>query len=126
MEILAKISEQIKRWEFRSHPNNLWLADNQMKVYIRHSLRLLGERRAKCLDIATVEVRPKLRGKGIFRRFLAEVHALHPYEATFIENVQLPRFREFFRKNNWIEIPMDPEGLYPPNFYKFKEGFDEV
>jgi hypothetical protein len=99
---------------------NSWLHDKDVDVYIRKSRRYLGypPKMIDILDIATISV--KKQGKGRFTRFLSFVQDVYPGN-LFVENVQTPRFANFFRRLGWQE--WIPAGGTPesPCFYLLRK-----
>ena len=89
-----------------------------MKVYVRKGIRSLGpDVRLPMLDIANIGVFEQ--GKGTFKRFLAEAELLNPWFFTFIENVQTPKFANFFERKGWFRY-YSPGALdiSPPSFFR--------
>src|SRR5690606_5181557 len=50
-------------------------------------------------DIAKVQLREELRGKGWFRQFLALAERLNPWEALYVENVRNPQLQAMFHQD---------------------------
>lgn len=90
-----------------SQHRNLWIEDDIMKVYVRQANRIFhGIGFHKCLDIASVEVKnPKNWGKGFFTAFLNYAISVNPHNYLYVENVQEPRFRNYFRRRGWLPSP---------------------
>ncbi len=110
---MIPIIEQLEKF-LQSDFSNQWLSNELMKeVYVRKSHRRLSDVTYHCLDIANVHV--FLTGQGTFTRFLAEVIEINPFQVIYVENVLTNRFANWFRKNNWIEIP-----ALAPSFYLIK------
>lgn len=111
-DVIAQLAAFIDALSVRSYPNNLWLSDDRMEVYVRHSRRRVPHGgdvvTLKCLDIGNANVYDT--GKGIFStQFLPQAIKLNPWDAVYAENVLTDRFANFFRKQGWLEIP----GLTP-------------
>lgn len=103
-------------------PNNAWLEDETMEVYVRRTKRSLPvasvNTAVDTLDIASVEVREGLRGQGRWRGFVAAAAVqarAHGVSMVHVENVLVPQFADWFRKNAWIETKHTLEGT--PSFY---------
>jgi N-acetylglutamate synthase-like GNAT family acetyltransferase len=102
---------------------NAWISKDGQNVYVRKSMRNLdGPPAMWVFDIANIETPPKKQGKGRFKQFLSDVeNALQgtTYEAIYIENVQVPRFADYFRRTGWTEVQ---QGVFAaanlPCFYK--------
>lgn len=114
-DVIAKLAAFIDNLRERRWPNNCWLDDERMEVYVRNSRRrllYLGEFLTfECLDIANCTVYEP--GNGIFTQFLHAAKIMNPWTAVYIENVLTDRFANFFRKHAWIECP----GEGAPCFY---------
>ena len=84
---------------------NAWLREPNMSVYVRRSVRILGNNRdiVPCLDLASVEVDESKRGTGILTKFLRrfEAEAKSLKRAVYVESIQEPRLREFLLKNGY-------------------------
>jgi hypothetical protein len=111
-DVIAQLAAFIDDMKGRKYPNNLWLTDERMEVYVRHSRRSLpyndDRLTFKCLDVANVTVHNQ--GQGIFsQHFLPQAVTLNPWDAIYAENILTNRFADFFRKLGWTEIP----GLTP-------------
>lgn len=95
-----------------------WLCVRDMEVYVRKSRRLLDGKWYVCLDLANIMVLPAKRGQGRFTSFLETALRINPWQATYVENVLEERFRSFFRRRGWTEVP---HGEGPPSFYLLTE-----
>lgn len=111
------IAESQKRERFGL---NQWLEHDGIKVYVRHSYRNLeGQLLIPCLDIASISVSTRLRRKGRCRRFIEMAHEIHPWKATFIENVLNENLRDAFERWQWTRYTV--EGIFDSSFFKLKE-----
>ncbi len=94
-------------------PSNAWFEDETIKVYIRcHSIR------AWTVDVANVEVNEKLRGTGVYRRFLdwLENEAKKAgYEYILFENTFERRLESFH-----LRAGATREGRYYPHSFRKK------
>jgi len=77
---------------------NLHLHRRGFKAYVRRSHRLLDDRWVKTLDIASISISEKERGRGWFKNFRRIVEAVNPWDATYYEAVLNPRLDAYFRK----------------------------
>ncbi len=57
------------------------------RLYVRRSHRDLGGRKLQTLDIASIDIPKRFRGRGWFRSFRTIAEALNPWEATYYEMV---------------------------------------
>lgn len=99
-----------------------WLYTDVCGVYVRKGNRLIDGKITTTLDIANVAVMPEHRGKGHGDFILEFLHASHPYEATYIEQVLNPRWAEHLKKREWRLLEI--EGT--PSFYRHKEAQDGI
>lgn len=92
---------------------NAWIAEKHMKVYVRRSMRLInvGEEMSPCLDLATVEVSEKHRGKGILTAFLKrfEAEAKNQKRAVYIESILNPRLYDYLLENGYTRVPLSSD-----------------
>ncbi len=101
MEILEKIAKFIQdsqKTPFKSK----WLSDKLMEVYIRHGRKVLvhGKGIQQTFDIANVTVYKK--SKGTWTNFIGKVHAINPFDATYVECVHNERLASWLIRNNWL------------------------
>ena len=104
--IIEVLADFIRRANERRFGMCEWLDGEEMTVYVRRSVpRVLNDgERYTTLDIASIEVHN--RGQGVFTRFLEEAHAMHPYQATYIECVQNERFAVYLRQLGLIQVDL--------------------
>ena len=97
---------------------NAWIDELNMKVYVRRSMRMIGDEVYKCLDIGSVEVDEDKTGKGIFTKFLArfEQEAKKIGRVIFIESILNPRLYQYLLKNGYKTAPRSSD--ISPNVYK--------
>lgn len=90
-----------------SGPRNVWLQEGPLKVYVRHpGLHWVNGEMLKTFDLASVEVEESHRGQGHFKRLLERLEDhVALAEPIYIENVLPKRFRYFFRKRGYLELP---------------------
>jgi hypothetical protein len=88
---------------------NVHLHRRGFKAYVRRSRRLLDGRWAKTLDIASISISEKERGRGWFKHFRRIVEAVNPWDATYYEAVLNPRLEAYFRKEG---LSNDGGGFY--------------
>jgi hypothetical protein len=108
---------------------NAWLNRDGQAVYVRKSVRVLGDQRyERVFDIANIETPEKKQGRGRFKQFLSEVEtALEgtTYQAIYIENVLTVRFADYFRRTGWKEtfsLKYETDFSQSPCFYKLLKG----
>lgn len=91
----------------REWPANSWIAERDIEVYVRRSVRLIGDEMVPCLDIGSVEVIEKHRGCGIFRAFLHrfEEEAKKLNRVVFIESILNDRLYKFLLANGYTHDP---------------------
>lgn len=109
---------------------NQWLETKAIRVYVRKSHRVYVDhlepsalpyddniipfRGPNCLDIATVEVSQKFRGKGIWRDFIRYAESVNPFQYIMVESVGNADLREMLTKNGY-SLDKESFGL---NYYK--------
>lgn len=107
---MEKIHQKLITFCKQEYPRNAWLEIKGIKVYLRHSQRLIDEQMVPMLDIGSIEINPP--GKGTFKRLLQLIIQVCPHSYIFVENVHNKRFAEYFLKNGW-----KPSPCYPLCFY---------
>lgn len=122
MTVLEQLDNFIKESEAK-FLRNLWLEDDDMKVYVRKGRHILGtgQNAVITLDIATVEVNEGKQNQGIWTNFLYHAHEMNPWDATYIENILNPILSVSLVKNGWI--PVIKPGLYSECYYMPKDSF---
>ncbi len=81
----------------------------ESRIYLRKSKRNIDNKLATCLDIGSIDVEEKHRGKGIWNKFILTLInlGLEDFEYIFVENVMEERFKKWFVKNNWEISKLD-------------------
>lgn len=99
-----------------SRQSRAWLSLKDMDIYVRKASHHCGGKLLWTIDLATITVRWKKRGTGIFTRFLVDLtrEAVPNEFAVYVENVLTERFAEWFRRNRWHEKP----SLGPSDFWQ--------
>lgn len=77
---------------------NLTLKRRGFNVYVRRSYRVLQGANVTTLDIASITIPEKARGRGWFRYFRQIAEALNPWNATYYESVLNPRLLAYFNE----------------------------
>lgn len=110
---LPSLEAQVVAWMEAADNNlvrhNLHLHRRGFKVYVRRSHRKLDGRWVETLDIASISILEKERGRGWFRNFRRIVETVNPWDATYYEAVLNPRLDAYFRKEG---LPSDGGGFY--------------
>lgn len=106
------IADEISRF-VDSALRNVWLEDENGKVYVRKSRRFLNGEAITTLDIASIEA--IVRGKGFFKtvRVAAENSGL----SVYVENVLEPRLVDHLLRNGYTMIG---DRNFTPCFYKIQ------
>jgi hypothetical protein len=89
-----------------------------MDVYVRRSKRYIDKEMVECLDLATVNVDDRHRGKGHLTKFLPrfEQEAMRLKRVVYLENILEPRLVPFFLRMGYKFVPnIDP---IIPSMYK--------
>lgn len=98
-------------------PSRRWLTlpDYRMNLYARCTSRVLDDRKVhKTVDIATVKVGDNHRGKGHFKRFIAEVESfamLHGL-TVFVESVHNARLASHLQRRGYSRSGLDGFSWY--------------
>jgi len=101
-----------------SSNRNIWLEDKKMAVYVRKSKRYLDNVLMNCVDIGSVNIEEKYRGKGTFSSFLKKIEKINPYKVIYIENILNDNLAKHFKKIKWIEIKGIVSSFYKKMDYK--------
>jgi len=106
---------------FLSNDNlrNTWIKEKDIEVYIRRSVRIIENKMHPCLDIGSVEVKEKKRGRGTFSCFLNrfEEEAKKLNRCVYIESILNPRLIKYLLGKGYQFVPGTSE--ISPNMYKF-------
>ena len=102
----------------QSDLRNAWIKERYISVYVRKSMRLLGESVTPCLDIANVEVVESKRGVGVFTSFRGrfEKAAKQCGRWAFVECVQNRRLADHLPSVGYYRSPRSSSLL--PDFFK--------
>lgn len=112
MEIIKTLTGIITEWQKQPFGiKNTWARDSDVEVYIRNTRRVCGDVVLSTLDIASINVTKP--GRGFWTKFIKEVHAINPWEATYVENVLNQRFERWFVKHGWTQ----QKDILPPSFF---------
>lgn len=99
-------------------PPNAWIREHGINVYVRRSVRLIGNEAYPMLDIGSVNVDETKRGKGIFTAFLKlfEKEAEKLERGVYVESIQEPRLQKYLLKNGYALVPKTSD--LSPSMYK--------
>jgi N-acetylglutamate synthase-like GNAT family acetyltransferase len=100
-----------------NHAHNEWLKSEKMDVYVRKGHHLIDGEIRSCFDVANISVPEKLRGHGIFTKWLEQVEKkILPFgiEYVFVESILELRLVSFLNSRGYKEIP----GSNPPSMCK--------
>jgi hypothetical protein len=100
---------------------NIWLERKGLRVYVRKSSRSVSGIPIQCLDIASVELQMRQRGKGRFTAFLQHAASVNPWDAIYFESVNNERLLASFRRRGYHEIENPPA----PGFFFFTNELAE-
>jgi N-acetylglutamate synthase-like GNAT family acetyltransferase len=108
------VTEQLDLF-LQSPARNQWLLSPTIDVYVRKGVArdtVVGK--VEPLELANINVRPKLQNTGVFTKVLCHVERLgYP---VLIENILSKRFREFFIKRGYQPITKQNYGTVIKNF----------
>ena len=98
---LPSLESQFAAWVCAVNRNlasrNLTLKRAGFRAYVRRSYRKLDDIPVITLDIASISIPERLRGRGWFRQFRQIVEAMNPWNATYYESVHNPQLESYFR-----------------------------
>jgi len=109
-DILNQIDNFLK-----SGQRNLWIGNDEIKIYIRNSKRHFKGQMYDFFDFASIEV--EKTGQGLFTQVLKKFEEKYPDKNIFIESVLTERFADYIKNKLGFE---EPEDNYNRNFYKIK------
>lgn len=97
---------------------NEWIAEKNIRVYIRRSVRYINGKMVPALDIGSVEVDEDKRGQKVFTRFLTrfEAAAKALQRIVYVESILEPRLYDFLLKNGYARVPNTAD--IAPSVYK--------
>ena len=98
----------------KSGARNQWLVSDTIKVYLRKGHHPIGDKIAKTLDIANIELEE--RGQGTGTALINWLHEQNPFEATYIESILNNRLYDHLKRLDWLDVPRSN----PPSVYKVK------
>ena len=107
-QVLAFLKEAEGRRAYRDY-----LENEQIRLYLRKSRRIIGEKVRFCLDIASIEIAEEYQGRGLFTKIMALLHEMNPYEVSYLESILNPVLEEWCKKRRWVQMPY----TQPPAFY---------
>ena len=120
MQVIEQLRQFLKVAESRCGWS-LWLeSKREIAVYVRCSSHSCGELGiVTTLDIANIQVRTK-PGQGTYSRFLRLAHAMHPFQATYVENIYAERFMAYHQRLGFLRADQDicvylPTGVEIPD-----------
>lgn len=117
-----QLSEFVRMVDPIGWPVSFWLISSTMKVYVRKSWRLapLGKITNELhphLDIASIEVKPRLQNQGHFTRLLDHAEKINPWFGVFIENVLTERLGDFLLHRGYLMLS-NPKQSRNPSYVK--------
>lgn len=101
-----------------SSTRNTWFKCRYIEVYLRKTVRILGDKRVIAIDVANVEVPEKYRRKGIYSALLKIVEAAQFSEATYVENATDSQQHPIYYRRNFLLHPPSVTGNMLPCFWK--------
>jgi len=109
----------LSQFLFHTKLQNVWIREPHISVYIRRSVRFIGDKSIPCLDIGSVEVDENFQGQGVFTTFLErfECEAKQLNRAVFIESILTHRFQKYLASQGYTPVPGTSD--LAPNMYKF-------
>ena len=106
--------------EFLDNPllRNEWIAEKNIRVYIRRSVRYINEKMTPALDVGSVEVDEGKRGQKVFTEFLRsfEAAAKCAGRIVYVESILEPRLVPFLARMGYKFVP--DTAPIAPSMYK--------
>ena len=96
-----------------SNLRNLWIGNDEIKIYIRKSKRNFKGQLLDFFDFASIEV--ENTGQGLFTQILKKFEEIYSNKNIFIESVLTDRFADYIKNKLGFEEPNNDK-----NFYKIK------
>ena len=112
------ITGELQQFIEGSALRNKWFNLPCGKLYARKGRRYINQEMTTAFDIATVEWKEKYRGKGYFKKLIEHLDGNVSETYLYVENVFDEWLKEYFRKNDWIEIKTDELLDEPRSFYR--------
>jgi GNAT superfamily N-acetyltransferase len=100
------------------YPTNIWISERDIEVYVRKSMRVIGNTTHPCLDIGSVEVREERRGQGTFKAFLSrfEKKARELNKWVYVESILNRRLLTYLATQGYELVPGTSE--FSPSMVK--------
>jgi hypothetical protein len=97
---------------------NAWVSERSIRIYIRRSMRYVGEQMVPCLDVGSVEVMEKDRGTKVFTSFLGrfEVAAKQLKRGVYVESILEKRLLDFLLRRGYTNLT--PDSICPSVYKK--------
>jgi hypothetical protein len=89
-----------------SFRTNQWISTEELHLYLRVGLHLIGGQMHRVIDLANITVHHP--GQGLFTEVLEYLQKNTPYEGVYVENILNERLFEHIRKlqkkdSHWIQ-----------------------
>jgi GNAT superfamily N-acetyltransferase len=103
---MLTLKNLIEEYRRTGRPTRAWLIVRNLKIYVRVTRRYVGEVIHDSLDVASVEVPERYRGRGIFTRWMdkAEEIAAANGMTIYVESILEPRLLGFLRKRSYTML----------------------
>jgi len=111
-DILNKID-----YFLNSNVKNLWIGNEEIKIYVRKSKRYFKGQVFNFFDFASIEV--ENTGQGLFTQILKKFEEKYPDKNIFIESVLTERFADYIKNKLGFE---EESNNVSNNFYKIKNN----
>jgi hypothetical protein len=122
---IGQFTDHIIAETIKSTFSNGYFKNKFINVYIKKTVRYVdGTLHRNFLTIGNIQITQKMRGKGIFKEFLAliEEKAILHFVGINVESILTYEFAKFFRKGEkWTIITYDNRDLPCDAFYLFSQ-----
>lgn len=86
-----------------------WLKAPLAKVYVRKSMRAVGDHIVPCLDLANIDVAENYQKHGIMTRFTQFLETF--WQPVYVENILHPKVLRSFLRRGYVKFEGDLLGL---------------
>lgn len=124
MRIEKEVQELIKK--FNGFPTTRRIEKKEFAAFIRVTQRYIENEKKNTIDIASIYVKEKYQGQGVFREILNEIEELAKNNnfTVFVECIHDKNIIEMLKRRNYIfmseEMSAGAPNVYKTNFEKPK------
>lgn len=102
--LLSSIKEFVESYDGHFLGRTRWFNGNIVNVYIRNTHRHFAGDYFRTVEVGSISIADRYRGKGIYSAFLAWLYELTPVGAAlFVENVLFPEHYALYTRRNFFQ-----------------------